>query len=314
MINERELFRYIGSNHNLIATRQICEVQRLVDRWILMNSCGAIVCGPSRCGKTCAINYISKHLKETYGNALPVYVYTATDHVPTQKTFYESLLLKLGHSEASKGNANQMRIRIVNRLISEALNTKYQMVILFIDEAYLLHEKELTWLIDIYNELNLNDVLLTVIMFGTEELKDMRNGFIKKQKQQIVQRFMKEVVEFHGIENELDLGVCLASIDSSVTLQGDVQPIVLSKEYFPNAYAEGYTLASSTQDFWGAVESLRQKNKIATNYLTMKCFVDTLMICLHEYGINAGEHSVYAPTQEIWEKCLIDAGFVLSQV
>lgn len=312
MFDELEFCRYLGSIHFLIPTRQICELQHQVEQWIKMNSCGAIVYGPSRCGKTSAIQYITTHLREVYGDALPVYIYTATNHIPTQKTFYESLLLKLGHSDASKGSANQMRIRIVNRLISDALNTKYQMVILFIDEAYLLDEKEFVWLIDMYNELSLNDVLLTVILVGTKELKNVKKGFIRSGKQQIVQRFMMEEVQFRGIESQVDLSICLASIDSSVVLHGE--KIILSKEFFPHGYADGYSLAASAEDFWNAVVKLKNYHGIAAQYLTMKCFVDTVKSCLLDYGAPAGDRALYVPDQSAWEKALIKAGYVSSQV
>ena len=92
-----------------------------------------------------------------------------------------------------------MRQRIVNRIIVNALDTKYRRAILFVDEAYLLHDKEYLWLIDIYNELNLNDILFTVFLFGTRELKEQKTGYIRAGKKQIVLRFMVNEFEFMGI-------------------------------------------------------------------------------------------------------------------
>lgn len=34
------------------------------------------------------------------------------------------------------------------------------------------NDKEYLWLIDLYNELNMNDILFTVFLIGTKELKD----------------------------------------------------------------------------------------------------------------------------------------------
>ena len=162
-----ELERYLGSIKYTIPTKSIMDLQHKVEEWISMNDCGAIIYGESRTGKTRAIRYISTHLKEKYGTQLPIYTLCATDHISTQKTFYSSLLTAIGHEDAHKGTAVQMRQRIVNRIIVNALDTKYRRAILFVDEAYLLHDKEYLWLIDIYNELNLNDILFTVFLFGT---------------------------------------------------------------------------------------------------------------------------------------------------
>ena len=145
-----ELERYLGSIQYTIPTKSILDLQSKVEEWISMNDCGAIIYGESRVGKTRAIRYISLHLKEKYSLQLPIYTFTATDHVPTQKTFYSSLLTAIGHEDPHKGTAVQMRQRLVNRIIINALDTKYRRAILFIDEAYLLSDKEYLWLIDIY--------------------------------------------------------------------------------------------------------------------------------------------------------------------
>lgn len=173
-----ELERYLGSIQYTIPTKSILELQYKVEEWISMNDCGAIIYGESRVGKTRAIRYISHHLKEKYSLQLPIYTFTATDHVPTQKTFYSSLLTALEHEEPHKGTAVQMRQRLVNRILMNALDTKYRRAILFIDEAYLLSDKEYLWLIDIYNQLNLEDVLFTVFLFGTRELKQQKTSYI----------------------------------------------------------------------------------------------------------------------------------------
>lgn len=177
-----ELDRYLGSIKYTIPTKSILDLKVKVEEWIAMNDCGAIIYGESRVGKTRAIRYISTHLREKYGTQLPIYTLCATDHVSTQKTFYSTLLTAMGHEEAHKGTAIQMRQRIVNRIIVNALDTKYRRAVLFVDEAYLLSEKEYIWLIDIYNELNLNDILFTVFLFGTKELKAQKKGIYMQAK------------------------------------------------------------------------------------------------------------------------------------
>ena len=139
-----ELERYLGSIQYTIPTKSILDLQSKVEEWVSMNQCGAIIYGESRVGKTRAIQYISTHLQEKYSLQLPIYTFNATDHVTTQKTFYASLLVAIGHEEPHKGTAVQMRQRLVNRIIVNALDTKYRRAVLFIDEAYLLSDKNIT--------------------------------------------------------------------------------------------------------------------------------------------------------------------------
>lgn len=316
MIDQRALCRQFSSREFVIPTRSIFSLKARVDEWLQTNSCGGIVCGPSRCGKTCAIQYITKELKKIYGSELPIYTYTATTHIATQKTFYESLLLMLDHENASKGTANQMRQRIINRIVIDAANTKYRMAILWIDEAYLLAEREFSWMVDLYNGLHLNDIQLTVILVGTRELLETKKGLIKSEKQQFILRFFVNEAQFHGIESQSDLFMCMSSLEKEAfSVEGADEPIYLGKTFFPDAYRDGKDLTSFAADFWTAMQNLRKKHHIKADYLTMKCFMDTISHCIRKYGALAGEHNkVYAPSVAEWEDCLVDAAYVSSQV
>lgn len=311
-IDITDLDRYLGSLKYTIPTKPILELQEKVEYWISMNDCGAIIYGESRVGKTRAIRYISMHLKEKYSTQLPVYTFTATDHVATQKTFYASLLTSLGHEDPHKGTAVQMRQRLVNRIIVNALDTKYRRAVLFIDEAYLLTEKEYIWLIDIYNELNLHDILFTVFLFGTRELKEQKIGFITSGKKQIVLRFMVNEFEFKGLTNQKEALICMASMDKPFTVPNAKKPVILSQYFFPLACNDGYRLSSSADDLWNAFEIIKIENNLHVDQLLMKHFVDAIIYCMKRYG-NYGQ-ALYQPTIAEWKQSIIDSGFVLSQI
>lgn len=207
-----------------------------------------------------------------------------------------------------------MRQRLVNRITMAALNTKYKLACLFIDEAYLLTQNEFTWLCDLYNVLNINDIQLTVILVSTREILDVKKGFIKANKQQIVQRLMLKEAEFYGIDSLKDLMVCLNSLDNNFTPQGYDEPICLSETYFPDAHRDGKTLVSFAPALWSALQNLRKSNHIHANYMTMKCFMDSVSYCLRKFGAQAGENRVYEPSIPEWEASLVASGYVSSQV
>ncbi len=312
MVDIREVESKLGSYKFTVPTRQIIALKNQVEEWISLNSCGAIIYGNSRSGKTSAIGYVSESLKKTYGAQLPVYVYCATDHTHTDKTFYSSLLVALGHEMAHQGTAVQMRQRLVNRIIANAMDTKYHRAILFIDEAYLLTEKEYVWLIDIYNELHKSGVDLTVFLIGTKELKEQKEGFIRAGKQQIVLRFMVFEFKFKGIESKFDAEICLSSLDNSMDVIGIQELVNLSELYFPMAYHDGIKLASFAKDIWDAFEIIKRKYKIHSEEILMKHFVDTIFYCLKTYG--AFGKKLYAPTVEEWTESIIKIGYVMSQI
>lgn len=307
-----ELERYLGSIDFTVPTKSILDLQDRVEDWISMNDCGAIIYGESRVGKTRAIQYISNHLREQYGSQLPIYTLCATDHIPTQKTFYSSLLESLQHEEAHKGTAVQMRQRIVNRILINALDTKYRRAVLFVDEAYQLSEKEYSWLIDIYNELNLKNVLFTVFLFGTKELKEQKTGFIRAGKKQIVLRFMVREFEFHGITNAFEAMACMSSIDKPLQIPGFSGEIKLMELFFPDAYKDGKLLPHYANDLWNAFQLVMTQNNIHSDQILMKYFMDAIIYCLKRYGTYG--KTIYEPTIEEWENCIIDSGFVSSQI
>ena len=311
-IDMDELERHLGSIHYTVPTKAIMDLKTRVEEWISMNDCGAIIYGEARVGKTRAIHYLSEHLRDKYGTELPIYTLCATDHVPTQKTFYSSLLMSLGHEEAHKGSAVQLRQRIVNRIIVNALDTKYRRAVLFVDEAYLLSDKEYTWLIDIYNELNLNDILFTVFLFGTVELKKQKKGYISSGKKQIVLRFMVNEFEFMGITNEREAVICLSSIDKPFIIKGYSDEIILSELFFPLAYADGMTLSSYAKDIWEAFMEIIKTNKINTKQVLMKHFMDAVFYCMKIYGFYGKK--LYAPTKAEWLDSIKESGFIISQI
>lgn len=307
-----ELDRYLGSMKYTIPTKSILDLQNKVEEWISMNDCGAIIYGESRSGKTRAIRYISMHLKEKYSSQLPVYTFTATDHVPTQKTFYSSLLTAIGHEEPHKGTAVQMRQRLVNRIVVNALDSKYRRAVLFVDEAYLLCDKEYLWLIDIYNELNLQDVLFTVFLVGTKELKDQKRGYIAAGKKQIVLRFMVNEFEFKGITNQREAAICMASLDKPFQPTNWTKSIILSEFFFPLAYQDGLRLSAYAEDLWVAFEAIKKENNIQTGQILMKHFMDAILYCMKKYGAYGQE--IYQPTLKEWKESIVNSGFIISQI
>lgn len=125
--------------------------------------------------------------------------------------------------------------------------------------------KEYLWLIDIYNELNLNDILFTVFLFGTRELKEQKTGYIRAGKKQIVLRFMVNEFEFMGITCKKDAAICLSSMDKPFKIFGNDQSIILSKLFFPEAYKDGLKLYSYVEELWKAFEVVKQQNNIQTD-------------------------------------------------
>ncbi|EPR10216.1 ATP-binding protein [Ruminiclostridium papyrosolvens] len=306
-----ELERYLFSINYTIPTKQILDLKKVVEEWVSRSNCGAIIYGRPRIGKTRAIKYISDNLRKKFGEELPIYVYNATSHTVTDKVLYSELLKAVGHIDAHKGTASQMKERLINRMIIDAMDTKYRRVVLFIDEAYLLTEKDFIWLIDIYNNLNQSDILFTVFLVGSNELKQLKNVFVRAKKAQIVGRFMVDEFNFKGIQTKADMQICLASLDKPFNIKGYSGDIILSKIFFPLAYSDGYSMTSFIDDIWDAFIEVTAKYNIMDADIPMKFFMDTIINCIKYYGVY--EKKIYMPSKSEWEKSIIKAGFVSAE-
>jgi len=291
-----------------IPTIAILDLAVAVDSWIIDGDCGAIVYGRPRVGKTRAIHYISKELKKKYGKHLPVYVVNMTDHKPSEKYLYSELLKAVGHHEAHKGTSSMMKERLINTLILDSRETPYRRVVLFIDEAFLLTEKDFIWLMDIHNNLDMRNVHLTVLMFGTNELKSIKSAYCQARRYQIVDRFMVEEYEYKGIASAKDALVCLHNID--VVLPNYPGELILAQTFFPGAFADKKRLAASAHLLWDVFLTLAQDNNIPGVDIPMKYFMKAVVYCLKTYGIYG--KGIYFPDKTEWADSVSNSGFIKS--
>ena len=291
-----------------IPTVAILDLSAAVDTWIIDGDCGAIIYGRPRVGKTRAIHYISNELKKKYGKALPVHVLNMTEHRPSAKYFYSELLKAIGHNEAHKGTASMMKERLINTLVLGSRETPYRRVVLFVDEAFLLTEKDFIWLMDIHNNLDMYNVHLTVLMFGTNELKSIKSAYCQASRFQIVDRFMVEEYEYKGVVSAKGALACLYNMDVGLTSYPG-NP-VLTQIFFPGAYADKKLFASCANDLWQVFSELSRKRNVAGIDIPMKYFMKTVVHCLKTYGVYG--KGIYFPDKTAWEDSVSNSGLIKS--
>lgn len=304
------LDNYFVSNEFNITTTAIMNLQSKIMSWLSNGTPGAIIYGRPRIGKTRAILYISNTLRLKYGSELPIYVLNATVHTPTDKFFYSELLKTIGHPEFEKGTATVLKERLINAMTMTACGTKSHKIILFIDEAYNFTEKDYKWLMDVYNNLNLRDIHLSVFLVGSEELKACKNSLILSRQHQIVGRFMVEESGFHGIISIKDITICLLNFDKPLRFGNE--NIILTQYYFPEAYEKGKRLTDSADELMHEFNKvMKEMNISVTSDIPMMYFINTVKYCLNEYGIR--NKALYFPDAEAWRDSILNSGYVAAE-
>lgn len=304
------LDNYFVSNEFNIPTPAILNLRDLVLKWVSYGTPGAIIYGRPRIGKTRAILYIASELRAKYGRELPVYVLNATEHVPKNKFFYSEMLKVVGHEEFDKGTVSVLKNRLMNAMFASACNTQYRKIVLFIDEAYNFSEKDYKWLMDIYNNLNLKDIRLHVFLVGTEELRARKQALIMAKQHQIVGRFMVEEFHFQGIQSAKELGLCLWNFDNPIKI--NEESVILTKEFFPDAFADNNRLFNSAGELMEAYLTIMKEIGIPqTSEVPMMYFINTIKYCLEEYG-KYGKN-IYFPTPKEWQESVKNSGYVAAE-
>lgn len=306
--------RNLKSPEFMIATKSIFDLYEKMDNWILTGDCGAMIYGRTRVGKTSAINYISYKLRKQYGEDFPVLIWTLTDHVPTDKSFYASIInaMDIGEIKTRTETALNLKERVINYMRIRASATPLKRIVFMIDEAWKLAAKEFDWLMDLYNTLqNKYDVQMSVFLFGTKELLALRECLISDKQNQIVERFMLNSHRFYGIRSEMELGMCLMELDraevSNISKNKNGKKI--SEFYFPEAYNDGvavfYTL---TIDYWEAFQIVKKYYNIREEDIPMMYFMGSFLKILARFG-KCGEKAAYFIGKEEIITCIKETGY-----
>lgn len=319
MISDKEnivsamTLRKLKSPEFMIATTSIFDLYEKMKDWILTGECGAMIFGRTRIGKTSAINFISRKLKEEYGDNFPVLIWTLTDHVPTDKTFYASIInaMDIGVIKCRSETALQLKERVINYMRVTAATTPFRRIIFMIDEAWKLAAREFDWLMDLYNTLqNKYDVQMSVFLFGTKELLSLRKSLISDKQNQIIERFMLNTHRFYGIQSEMELGLCLMELDRCNTY--DVENdgnTKLSEFYFPDAYRDNkavfYTLS---MEYWEAFQHIKRINNLKEQDIPMMYFMGSFLKILTHYG-KCSKNPIYFIEKKEILKCIEETGY-----
>ena len=308
----QKIMRELSSRNFMLATSPLINLEKKINEWINTNNPGGIIYGPPGTGKTTAITYMMKALKSNYGDNLPVLRWVITDHTPSEKQFYSSLMAAVGLSEPKiHETAKALKSRIVNTLAASAADSRYRMIILFIDEASELTIRDFTWLMDLYNSLYQLDIILVPLMFGTYKLIAMREALREAGEEQIIGRFFTKDYLFRGLCEKNDLLQCMAALSQPLYIKSLNRNVVLPEYFFPDAYTDGHFFPNKLTDpYWDAFMCVQAEHGISNaDGIPMQYFISSFKDCLTTYG-KGGPYEKYFPEQGDLEQCIIDSGYL----
>lgn len=301
----------LRSDDFIIYTKEIADLERSIMEIVMLGNCGACVVSRPRCGKTTSMVYISHSLKEHYGDNFPVVMWDITDHAVTEKNFYSSLLTALNITHSAHATALDLKNRVLSELVTLACDTMFKKVVLMIDEAWRLNEKDFIWLMDLYNILRRHGLQLITVFFSTNELLDLKKKFKASGLDQIVERFFLNIYPFHGVRDQGELMICMHAFDQMnvATLENN-KPLSLKDFYFPRA-DESVHFHDLTTDLWNAFTNIRVTHGMTVDDIPMEFVVGSFRILLGCYG-KLSNKSVVWPDYKVIHESIMRSGYTES--
>ena len=246
----------VCSKRYVITTPQVealcSEAVNLVEN----RSPGAVFWAPPRTGKTRALDILQIEFAEVFPG-MPVMLLPAWDYTtPREGPFMEDLLKAAGHAIVKRGRPEDKRERLVELMADFAIQNGEGRIVLIVDEAQQLHEKHYKWLMGIHNLLAMYGVHMITLLVGQHQLVHQRTAFLRAEKENIVGRFMVQMFQFHGIQDQKELEESLTAYDVEEYPLGSGWSY--TRFFAPELFVSGWRLAMVAPLLWGAFYEARQ--------------------------------------------------------
>jgi hypothetical protein len=299
----------VTGNYRL-ATPAIEAFYELVTRCLRYRIMGALIYGPSRIGKTRAIEYVRLLLARQYPKVTSYHA--QCEHKPrhAEGPFFGNLLEAVGDHAPHAGTSSAKRIRLSLRIREAAARGGSGTVLLFCDESQRYNENEYEWLRDVHDALDRQQIKLFTFLVGQQELLAQKTALQVAGKTQIVARLMVEQFPFHGIRYAEDVATCLNGYDQTAYPEGSDWSF--TRFYLPQTFDSGYRLVGDAGALWQAFEAAHHKASLPGNLeIPMDSFVRAVEIVLKESELK--DAPGYCPDAALWTHAVQHCGYVQSR-
>jgi hypothetical protein len=170
---------------------------------------GGLIYGPSRIGKTRAIEYVRLPIAPNYPRMTSYHAQCEHNPRHAEEPFFANLLEAVGDPDPNAGSNTSKRMRLAWRVREAAARAVSGVVLLFCDEAQRYNDNEYEWLRDVHDTRDRQQIKLFTFLVGQQELLAQKTALQVAGKTEIVARLMVEDLAFYGIRNAQDVATCL---------------------------------------------------------------------------------------------------------
>jgi hypothetical protein len=254
---------HIPRHHPLVTrdyslyTPAIAQMAESIGHWLDDQVDGATIFGPSRFGKSSAVdNWLQTLLAERYGGQVPLVIWSHTDSGGSQSVgrFHAHLLHASRHplAKAARSPLDRQHM-LIERWAELASQGGGRFLVLVIDEAQGMTQREWLWLVELHSLLEKERLRLCVFSVASLQFFDEPVGMAMSGGAHVAARFMLAAEPFHGIRDIDELRFVLSGYD-----QGTEWPKRSGTSFTaglaPLAWAAGFRMANHADGFMQAMQ------------------------------------------------------------
>ncbi|MEX8492677.1 ATP-binding protein [Sphaerotilus sp.] len=253
---------HLPKNHPVVTrdyslfTPAISEMVNTVAHWIDDQVDGATIFGPSRFGKSSAVDHwLQALLSQRCGGHVPTVVWSHTDSGGTSSVgrFHAHLLHASRHhlARATRSPLDRQHM-LIERWAELAFQGGGRFLVLVIDEAQGMTQREWLWLVELHSLLEKERIRLCVFSIASLQVFDEPIGMALSGGAHVAARFMLASEPFHGIRDIDELRFVLSGYDTG-TEWPPRSGISFTAGLAPEAWAAGFRMAALAEGLMQAM-------------------------------------------------------------
>lgn len=290
-------------------TVAIHDMAERIGTWLDDQIDGATIFGPSRFGKSSAVDHwLQQLLSERHGGYVPLVVWSHTDsggaYWPGR--FYAYLLQASGHRLAqTRRNPLERQTMLIERWIELAAQGGGHFLVLVIDEAQGMTQREWLWLVELHSLLERERIRLCVFSIASLQFFDEPFSMALAGGAHVAARFILAAAPFHGVRSIEELAYVMRGYD-----EGSEWPpgsgCSFTAGLAPRPWAGGFRMERQADVLMQALTDLLPPRYAGPIDFPMKTVAQ---VCRHTLlriasGISVDE----ATSPEAWRAAVDDSG------
>jgi hypothetical protein len=256
-----------------LATPPIEAFANTLRQWFGAAIIGGLIYGPSRAGKSNAIEYVTQRRVDIFGYDIPIITIEWKEMSINEKDFHVRFLVACGHSVSSDRTSNRLiENRLIEYLATTVARSGGSSLIIFIDDAQDMRLKDLGFLANVYNLLKKRKIQQYTFLVGEEILPDLRAKAKAARCNRYIGRFMCADFEFPLIKSERDLAFVFHQYDICGYPKENCVSII--QTLIPKAFKNGWRLEKQAGAIWKGYKSgARSIGKKVTRMTMQSCTI-----------------------------------------